>query len=464
MSDSALPADELDRIADFPWEVLEYLAWLRQQPSTRENASSYLFDEPAVRFRVTEVDVLVCERDLQVEVAPSGSLRLASSRAPAGVVIDGLGAAERELVRGVLGALDGNAPLATLRAELGAAAQRVLDRLLSAAFGKLIFAPLSILEAERAISGVEITRFPGSPYEIGRSYWKNMGAVRACSDALFEALGDDATFERELRKLHVIALMGVDLQNYYQPASPISSGRAAPGRLMRTPVELVESREATVFVSGPRVNAAPVGGAHYLTLLYASLDEPEAALQRRFVDETGLDWGRVVTARAAEDASPGDWFCPPRPLLADHFRALRGSLERAQRAGAADRSACVRALAAFHRDFVRLHPFHCGNQSLAMNLVNRVARAAFGAGLPHLLLDHLAFRLSPEAYARVFARAIEAYVDPQPTPAARYLRLASNRTRTFALVRQLAAAPSLDGARDLVRADPVAAKLLLLDV
>jgi hypothetical protein len=122
----------------------------------------------------------------------------------------------------------------------------------------------------------------------------------------------------------------------------------------------------------------------------------------------------------------------------------------------------LRPLAAFHQQFVRLHPFHCGNQSLAMNLVNRVVSHALGAGMPHLFLDHLALRLSPDAYAQVFRRAAAAYVDPQPNLAVRYLRLASNRTRTFALLRQFEGVSTLEQASALTRADAPSARLLLL--
>jgi hypothetical protein len=452
---------DLDRIVDFPWEVLEYLSWLRQRPSSREPSESYLFEAPRVRFTLSETDLVVAERGIGVSVTPSG-LRLTTPRAASEVAVEGLGPSERATIERLLLQLDGQAPIGALRARLDAPAERVLDALLAAAFGKLIFAPLAVMSAERAISGIEITRFPGSPYEVARPYWKNMGAVRAAADLLFASVDDDQAFVRELRKLHVVLLMGADLQSYYQPASPISSGRAAPGRFMLTPAELIDCPDGALFVSGPRVAAVPLGGAFYHALLARSLGEPEAA-PHGGVDRAELDWGRLVHARAPTDPAPAPWYCPPRPLHTEHLRTLRGSLGVAARAArAADRSACVTALAAFHQDFVRLHPFHCGNQSLAMNLVNGVLNQALGAGMPHLILDHLAFRLSPGAYARVFRRAVDAYVDPGASVAARYLRLASNRTRTFELVRQLGAASTLEEALALTQADATTARLLLL--
>jgi hypothetical protein len=460
VSESGALGADLDRIVDFPWEVLEYLTWLRQRAATRDSA--YLFDEPKVRFSPREADLLVAERDVSVRAVAAG-LQLEAPRAASALVLEALHGPERERVESLLRRLDGQLPLAAIRTGLDADHARVLDALLAAAFGKLIFAPVALLAAERGISGIEVTRFPGSPYEVERPYWTNMGAVRAASDSLWAALDADGRFARALQTLHVILLMGEDLQSYYQPASPISSGRAAPGRFMLTAPELIDTAAGTVFVAGPRVSAALVGGRLYHELCCTTLGEPVAPLPQRFRDPDGLDWGQLVQARAAADPSPAEWFCPPRPIRTGHLSALRVSLSAADAAAqSADPRSCLRPLAAFHQQFVRLHPFHCGNQSLAMNLVNRVLRRAFGAGMPHLFLDHLAIRLSPPAYARLFRRASDAYIDAQPNVAARYLRLASNRTRTFALLRQLEAASTLEQASALARADSACARLLLL--
>jgi hypothetical protein len=444
------------------WEVLEYLPWLRHRAATRASGGSYLFDEPQVRFSPKEADLLVAERDVRVRPA-AGGLQLSAPRAASPLMIEGLHEPDRERVESLLRRFDGQLPLAAVRSALDADHARVLDALLASAFGKLIFAPVALLAAERAISGIEVTRFPGSPYEVERPYWANMGAVRAASDALWTALDDDGRFARALRTLHVILLMGADLQSYYQPASPLSSGRAAPGRFMFTAPELIETAADSVFVSGPRVSAALPGGPRYHELCCRTLGEPAATLPRRFRDADGLDWGLLLRARAASDAAPAEWFCPPRPMRPAHLEALRLSLAAADAASrSADPKSCLHALAAFHQQFVRLHPFHCGNQSLAMNLVNRVLTRALGAGMPHLFLDHLAIRLSPEAYGRVFRRASDAYVDTQANVAARYLHLASNRTRTFALLRQLEAASTLEEAAALARADSACSRLLLL--
>lgn len=455
------PLLALQAIVDFPWDVLDYLGWLRQQPPRRELADSYLFDEARPRFAVHDADVLIAEAELAVRVE-AGGLRLTSPRAPLGILLDGLRGSDRDALSRLLALCDGQRSLVEVR--LAAASDgALLEPLLAKAFGSLLFAPLAVSALERTLSGIEITRFPGSPYEIARPYWQNMVAVRARLGELDASLHGDEPFIAELRRLHVLALMGEDLQTYYQPASPISSRRAAPGRLMRTGTETLETPQGCLLLKGPRVNASRLGGERYHELLYETLDEPEAASPRSFLGAGGLDFGRLVRARAAADPAARDWFCPPRPLRSEHVRCLREPLARALAAAErAERAACLGALAEFHQSFVRLHPFHCGNQCLAMNIVNRVLGQLLGAGIPHLMLDHLALRLSAPAYAKVFQRCVSAYADTAQGPAARYLRLASHRTRAFAFTRQLSEAASLREARALLVSEPAAARLLML--
>lgn len=448
-------------IVDFPWEVLDYLGWLRQQPTRREGTGSYLFDDPKSRFDIEDADVLITDAELDVRIE-GDRLRLTSPRAPTGILLDGVRTSDRDAVLELLSLLDGQRCFAEARA-LAKVDRPTMDAVLAQASGTYLFAPLAVSSNERAISGIEITRFPGSPYEIARPYWKNMAAVRARLGELDAALHDDELFLGQLRELHVVALMGDDLQTYYQPASPISSHRASPGRLMRTATELVETAQGCLILKGPRVNASLVGGARYHELLYLSVNEPEAASPRRFVGPEGLDWGRLVRGKAASDPAVQDWFCPPRPIRSAHVRMLRERLAAARTASQQpDRLGCIDALAAFHQSFVRLHPFHCGNQSLAMNIVNRVLVQWLGAGIPHLMLDHLALRLSAPAYATVFRRCVGTYVDAEPSAAARYLRSASNRARAFAFTSRLSEAPALPQARSALQDDPTAARLLML--
>ncbi len=461
--------ERLGAVLDFPWEVLEYLSWLRRSPQTGEGTGNYLFDQPQLRFEPRDEDIIVCEPGLAVR-SEQGRLCLSSPRAANGVELAGLSSRDRDETLQVLSAFDSERCLAEVRLAVPQPS-RALASLLQHAFGRALFAPLAVSGAERAISGVEITRFPGSPYEIARPYWQNMAAVRAALPRLESALDDDQRFARQLCELHVIALMGENLDSYYQPQSPISGRRAAPGRLMLTATRVVERSLAVAanapaahfVVSGPIVHAAQLGGERYHELLRQSLGAPRADAVGAFSDETGLDFGRIVRATTPSDPLPKPWFCPPRPLVDGHFESLRRDLRRAL--GAAEhgnKEACLHALAAFHQNFIRVHPFHCGNQSLAMNIVNRVLLELAGAGIPHLMLDHLALRHSAEAYAVAFRRCVAVYVDPQTNPALRYLELSSRRTRTFELAKLISEASSDDAARELVQADRATARSLLL--
>ena len=462
LSNAALPNDaRLEHIVDFPWEVLEYWNWLRERAANPEPRASYLFDEPKVRFAARDEDILVPDSGARVEAHGAG-LRLTSSRVPRGVELEGFASSELPALRELLASLDGERTLVELRQRAGSRAP-LLDALLRQTFGKLVFAPLALLAAERAVSGIEVTRFPGSPYEIARPYWQNMGAVRARVPHLEAALDADSNFLRELCRLHVIVLLGENLHTYYQPQSPISSQRAAPGRLMQTASVVLERPDVSLFVSGPRVRAAYLGGLPYHRALYRDLTDPHADSVRSLRDEAGLDWGRIVHARAASDAAAEDWFCPPRPMVDGHVTALRLALATALRAATArDRDGCANALANFHQSFIRLHPFYCGNQSLAMNIVNAVLCRLLGAGMPHLMLDHLAVRLAADAYAKVFCRAVNTYVDQATPIPLRYLRLASSRARMFAFAERLSATESSSEVERAVAADPETARLLLL--
>ena len=89
---------------------------------------------------------------------------------------------------------------------------------------------------------------------------------------------------------------------------------------------------------------------------------------------------------------------------------LLAELNAATAAEAArDLPAALRALAAFHYHFVRVHPLPSGNQSLSMNFVNARLQRLLGTGIPHLLLDQLALRFELSAYQRLFARAAKVW-------------------------------------------------------
>jgi hypothetical protein len=457
------PPDELARTArcirrvtEFPIELLEYVNWLRQGAAERIE-DDYLFEKAAVRFEPHSEDVLVADPTLRVESQGAGTL-LVSARAQAALPLSGVSAAR---ARDLLACFDGERTLAAIRVQ-HRSERKELELLVAQTFGKVLFAPLALQELERAVSGAEISRFPGSPYEVARPYWANMASVRGRLNALESALGDDERFVALLQELHVVALMGADLQTFYRPRSPISQRRAAPGQLMHTPPRWLDAAGEALFVSGPRVNASFIGGRAYHDLLYGSLGELAAAELRAHVDDAGVHWGTVLRGRAEGDAKSDAWFCPPRPLTAAHFAALRTALSGAHAsARRGERARTIEQLAHFHQAFIRLHPFHCGNQCLAMSIVNGVLGSVAGS-IPHLMLDHLALRLSPASYAHAFARAVDAYASPEPDAARRYLELAQKRARAFALLHEISTSDGMGEARQRVTAAGEAARLLLL--
>jgi hypothetical protein len=431
-----------------------YDSWLRSRPDAGEE---YLRSEAQVRFEPRDEDVLVAAPGLAVAPTPLGA-ELCAPGLPRALAAPGVTA---DAARAFLAALDGTRTLAEARsvAPLDGASERAL---LSATFGVAVFAPLAVMALERAVSGVELVRFPGAPYEIVRSYWENMAAVRRRLPALEAALGEPKAALRELAELHVVALLGEHLDSFYRPASRIARNGIAPGTLWQTPSRTVETPEGTRFLEGPRVHAPLLGGAPYAELLAELSGDPTATLGQRDHTDAELDWGRIVTASAEGDREPLPWFCPPRPLTEAHAAALFASLGAAVAAAAAGREAStLEHLADFHQRFVRLHPFRACNQALAMNIVNAVLGRVLGAGMPHLLLDHVALRFSPVAYRRLFALAAEQWC-VSGTPAARLSELLRKKGDYFALVGQLAGATDAAAARVAAEMSPTAARLALL--
>jgi hypothetical protein len=361
-------------------------------------------------------------------------------------------------------AIDGVRTAAEVRAVAGVGAD-VGRRLWDRAFGTVVLAPGAVSALDARVAAAEVVRYPGSPYEIVRAYWANMGDVaERVRDASTEP-DAAAAFVRFLRELNVLALTGASGQSFYLPASPVvAQGRVRPGELWLAPSVVEPGGGAELrFVSGPRVNASPIGGAAYQRLLATTLDDPEAtAPARDFEDSTGLSWGRLVVARADGDERAARWFCPPRPLEDRHLEALHAAFRAAGVAAARlDAGGVVRELASFHQRFIRLHPFRAGNQCLAMSLVNHVLRESHGAGIPHLVLDHLALQLSSEAYARVFATAVSAWLIADKSPVERQVELITRKSRCFDFLRKLG---EMTDPADLVASRPDDARLALIDL
>ena len=419
----------------------------------RDPEDSYLFSEPRVRFRPEAHDVIFA-RDVSVTETETG-LEL---RGPNGALVS-IPGMTREMAEPLVGAFDGNRTLQEIeRAFPGA--KRALDALLGAGFGILIFAPIAVSELERALSGIEIVRFPGAPYEIVRGYWRNMVAERREAEAaLKEPPADaDATLGL-LRRLHVVTLTGAGLRSFYEPASPSSRKGLVPGELWDKATETRPSPDGTLFLSGPRVNASLLGGRAYQELLCAAAGDEHAIADERELVEDGLSWGRLVYGRASDEAESKSFFCPPRPFTPEHFERLHRSLVSAlDCARAGDRSGTLGALAAFHQRFVRLHPFKAANQSLCMNVVGHVLGISHGAGMPHTILDHLALRLSERAYARVFATAAAVGI-VTGSAAERWRLLGERKRRSFEFIARLGQGADPGSA---LRADPDAARFALV--
>ncbi len=394
---------------------------------------TYLFDEPRVRFSLEPDDAPLWAPGVGVAQRPEGLVAVDTERrelfsmpaaTAAGVTPDA--------ARALLARLDGTRTVAALRQR--GTLDTAFDALVSDCFGRALFAPTAVAALEREISASEITRFPGSPYEVVRSYWRNAGQVRRSLSPLLADLGA-ARFSDALKGLHSIALDGARGDSRYTPASKLARDQRNPGRFCEQAPALRRAGEEVLIESGLRIGVPPVGGRSYHELLYASLGDEAASGDRVHRDEQGLVWGRTVVARSPRESLTRPWYCPVRPLTSDHFSRLHGHLIGA--AAATSRDSRCRLAALFHQRFVQLHPFACANQSLAMNLVNAVL-GRYGEAIPHLILDQLALRLSPQAYALAFRRAVEAYVAPPgETSAGRAHRLISLRRRAFALADEL---------------------------
>ncbi|MGC4095269.1 MAG: hypothetical protein QM756_46570 [Polyangiaceae bacterium] len=422
----------IDAIADAGAPPASYSAWLsRQAPPTDD----YLFSEPRVRFELRDADCPVAP-PLEVRTSPRGC-KLTSAQFGGPLEVSQV---EASVAQRWLPLFDGHTSVAELRERAGDE-QPALDALLAGTFGRLVFAPLAVAELEARVSGTELVRFVSTPYEVERAYWENMADVREWSSTL-ERANDVAAFVRALRRLHVLALLGRSLNNYYRPASRINAKAAQPGALFDAPSETCETPEGTLLLSGARVGAVLVGGRNYQAVVGAH--DPESLEPVRSLrDAAGLEWGRLVQGRAPDETETRSWFLPARPLSDAHVRALFDAYvtaERLSRQSFASEAAVAKlshALARFHYRFVRLHPFRCANQSLSMNLCNGVLLRALSKSMPHGLLDLFALRLSEPAYEIVFERAVRHGALGGISPAQRWATLRQQKADVYALVKQL---------------------------
>jgi hypothetical protein len=362
------------------------------------NGDGYLFDTPRCRFRPEASDELVAPPGAEIVRVGDG----VAVQLPSGARLPLSGFAFEKL-RSVFAQLP--CSYSRLTIELGPATESFIEQ----AFSRVLFAPRAVAELETRLSAVEIVRFPGSPYEVVRSYWRNSCAVRERLVA-HELPRDASELRALLLELHELQLLGgrsaESRSSFYLPASLLGRKRPAPGTFYEVASELERRGAETILTRGARVGVPLLGGVHYWQLLAESVDDSGALAEARQLSVDGLDWGQVVRARAEDELESRAWFLPPRPLQSAHFEALLADLQAAHVALAARNvPAALAALAALHYRFVRLHPLPSANQSLSMSFVNEVLGRLLGSGIPHLLLDQLALRFELSAYKRLFARA-----------------------------------------------------------
>lgn len=430
-------------------ELEAYRDWLGQ--TDRGDSRDPIFAETKTRFEPRQQDVVTVLPSLVVNRS-GGRTWLRSGDPEVAIELPGVSRGDAERM---VGAIDGERCLLEVRWACGVD-ERVFAQFLRSAFGVAILAPASIAELDRRIPAVEVVRFPGSPYGIDRAYWANMADFR--DHVARDRLGVVDAFVSHVRELHVVALMGRDLSSFYAPPSATRS--VTPGSFCLEATRTIRGRRQTILLDGPRVDVSLRGGPAYYRRLYASVGD-EGALGERSHSNEGVPWGEVVTAMSARDDRAGAWFIAPRPLLSAHWERLHCLLRKAEVAfGEGDREAVVKRLANFHQSFIRLRPFSCGNQTVAMGLVNAGLTRFLGAGIPHLLLDQFALRASEAAYEMLFERALHAFgVGVAET---RPITLAERNTRAFALIHALASSTCDEQADDRVRADPDGARWALL--
>lgn len=414
----------------------------------------YLFDTPRCRFALEPSDELV---------APPGA-RVVRRDAGIFVELPGGGAlqihdVDFEKLRAVLASLP--CRYSRLVIELGLQTASFVEQ----AFSRVLFAPTAVAELELAVPAAEVVRFPGSPYEIVRSYWRNAAAVRRRIEE--HGVPQTTTALRELLlELHALMLMGEggadQRRSFYLPASLLGRKRPEPGRFYEAPSGVEHRGAEVILTSGARVSVPLLGGARYWELLAESVSDA-SALGEREITVDAVPLGRVLRARSDEEAEARPWFLPPRPLRPAHFDGLLEALRLARDAeDRRDLPAALAALGAFHYWFVRVHPLPSANQSLSMSFVNAALQRLLGVGIPHLLLDQLALRFEPSAYQQLFMRAARAWSAPWPNASERARHLQRMTKMLNGLVSSIGSAASLIEARALLPSMSYAAELGLL--
>ncbi len=446
----------LDEILSVPWVLNDYQNWLNRTPAPPKG--DYLFSQSLTRFAPIDNDRLVlldsaAIEDLQGEVGIRVSEQLAPIRVPS---------ISRREVEAIVSALRKQPLLVELPLRSGVAAASC-DRFLRIGFGQFIFAPAALENLEKRVCAAEIVRFPASPYEITRNYWANVGHLSSNVPTELSAWPDVSSFVRWLRVLHVHLLLGEQFDSFYRPSSPIAHRRVEPGALYARLTRIVNSEFGIFILDGPRINAKRLGGSNYHRLLSKSVGIGELNSDDCEFYENKESWGRLVNGRSNSEEQVGDWFLPARPLKAAHWDLLWGTWELAMNAVEKhDPLNCVEHLGRFHWYFVHLHPFTCANQSLAFALVNCLLNRVNGSGIPQLVLDQLALRMTCEAYTRLFGRAVVTWSTSESGPLTRHKDRMQKRQVLDTFLSRLDESKVPPELMSVLREDPHGARLALL--
>jgi hypothetical protein len=408
-----------------------------------QSEDGYLFDAPRCRFLPEASDELVAAPGAElVRTAEGAAVKLpGGARLP----ISGI---DFDKLRSVFAQLP--CSYSRLTIELGPQTASFIEQ----AFSRVVFAPAAIAELEAELPSLEIVRFPGSPYEVVRAYWRNQCAVRRRLSER-EVPASVAELRALLLELHELLLVGEGgadrRSSFYLPASLLGRKRPLPGSFYDVPTGVERRGAETILTSGARVSVPLLGGVNYWQLLSESVGDGAALADERRLQVAGLELGQIVLGRAEDEAQSRPWFLPPRPVKDAHFEALLAELHAARAAEMArDVPAALAALGAFHWRFVRVHALPSGNQSLSMSFVNAALGRLLGIGIPHLLLDQLALRFELSAYQRLFARAARAWSAPWPNAAERLRHLVRMRNELNDFVSAVGNAGSLLEARALL--------------
>lgn len=446
----------LDEILRAPWVLADYQNWLDQKPVKADD--DYLYSQSRIRFAPADQDQLIIPESLAlVTVGTEKAIRISEHATPIRVP-----ALRKAHLESLFTTLRGQPLLIELPLAAGVPVA-VCDQLLQIGFGRFIYAPSTVEDLETRARAAEIVRFPGSPYEIVRNYWVNVGQLTAHALKTLDQPSDAASFVRWLRELHVRLLLGEDFATFYCPSSPIAEIRVAPGALYTRSTQTVATSRGRFIVSGPRVNASAVGGPRYQDLLWQSLKAVTPTVSEHKILDQGACWGTLIAARARSEELDREWFLPPRPMNAANWESLWQSWAAAVRAAEGKHKLdCISQLGRFHWYFVHLHPFSCANQSLAFALVNCLLNQINGCGIPQLVLDHCALRLNYPDYVRVFRRAVAAWSTSEFTPLARHKDRMQKRQMLDSFVTQLNKSKTEHDAISISDHNSEAARLALL--